>query len=182
MNNDDGQFGPIFFLFILFSIVLVSCYPILPSSDPDLGDYNDILKSTTINRYINVRVVRSGFEQTNGKSIELEITNLSDQKMEVLINEVRIFRVEKDEWVNVQNTSKYYLIDFLDPEAETKPAISLSFEPRGVFPGDTHLLNVSPDVSNIKSGILRIYVIGHLSEPFEDLEIVGAVVNVPFSQ
>jgi hypothetical protein len=164
-------------LLLFVGVVLLSCSPSLPKNKPDLGMDIDI---SQLNTTITVNVPKGVNSYKLDKPVEIEITNLSNQVLEVRIDEVQLFRIDNGHWQKVPYKTKTIVVDnFIIEPNKINNAASLTLEPNGVFPGYKRFIDVVPDVKSDKTIFFRIFVIAHVQGSKNSPEnIVGGFVDV----
>lgn len=164
-------------LLVLFVVMLPSCSPSLPADEPDLGIEIDMSQLNTV---IKVTAPQSANSYELGKPLALEIENLSNQVLELKIDDVQLFRIVNDHWQKVSYRMKTVIVDdFIIGPDEVNSETDLILEPNGVFPGYKRFIDVLPYVKSDKSVFLRIYVFAYTQEPENAHQnVVGAFVDV----
>jgi hypothetical protein len=157
-----------FTLSLIAMLVSTSCQPSIPEELPDLGEEIDVSQLNTV-------LMVSAPEEENtfrfGDALTLVVENLSDSSWEFDVNkDIKIFRVENNEWQKVPD--KMVNLGKTD----------LVFAPKGIFPGDLHIIGVNPDIESDHTLHLRVFIIAHYQN-LENLKpiAVGSYIDVSLS-
>jgi hypothetical protein len=151
-----------FLIFVLF--LLSCCSQSLPEQMPDLGISNNQLE---FNSYINLTAPKQLNSYKPGKSVSLEVKNLSDKVWNFSITkDILIYQYENNEWKKVS--------DIMTTIGKTESTLG----PKGSFPLDGDIVGVLPDVKLDQSTTLRIIILFHEKFQEQDGHIKGAYTDV----
>ena len=165
------------FIFSIVIFVCISCSRVSERGTPDFYSGDGILQFNTA---LRMSISREFNESKIGIPISLVIVNNSDQLLEVKIDEIQIFRNENSHWEPVGNKAKNVWVNFFDSEAKDVPVTSITLQPKNVFPGDSSMFDVLPDLTSEKPVTIRIYVFAHVvnGSGSQSQNILGSFVDV----